>query len=255
MIIDHILLSEVFHISGDAVWAVPRPRHHPHPRSRFLRSDLRLQLNFDWFHSTLPPELDCCDEAFLNEDRLQPENMQRCLNLEIDGQCIAFTRWTIINLLKDVRPCILRSDTFCTGGQSVGHVEKARAHREQMNAVTAFIDGSQIYGSDLATANGLRESGGEGARLRTSSEFDNVEILPQRSQCPFSFSTDHPSALVAGDVRAVEQPGLASIQVILILMIFSDHDLVQCPDSLPERAQPDCGRVKAARRSTRHARS
>ena len=99
----HILFSEVFHVSGDAVWAVPRPRHHPHPRNRFLRSDLRLQLNFDWFHSTLPPELDCCDEAFLNEDRLQPENMQRCLNLEIDGQCIAFTRWTI-NLLKDVKP-------------------------------------------------------------------------------------------------------------------------------------------------------
>ena len=100
-----------------------------------------------------------------------------------------------------------------TGGQSVGHVEKARVHREQMNAVTAFIDGSQIYGSDWTTASGLRENGGLGARLRTSSEFDNVEILPQRSQCPFTFSNNHPSALVAGDVRAAEQPGLASIQV------------------------------------------
>ena len=118
----------------------------------------------------------------------------------------------------------IRSDTYCTGGQSVGHVEKAKAHREQMNAVTAFIDGSQIYGSDWGTATGLRDNGGLGARLLTNSEFDNVEILPQRSQCPFSRSTDHPSGLVAGDVRAVEQPGLASIQVssltLLILIII-----------------------------------
>ena len=25
-----ILRSEVFHISGDAIWTVPGPRHHPH---------------------------------------------------------------------------------------------------------------------------------------------------------------------------------------------------------------------------------
>ena len=105
----------------------------------------------------------------------------------------------------------------------MGHVEKARAHREQMNAVTAFVDGSQIYGSDWGTANGLRENGGLGARLKTSSEFDDVQILPQRSQCPFSFSTDHPSALVAGDVRAVEQPGLASIQVPALTILNSDN--------------------------------
>ena len=60
-----------------------------------IRSDQKSQLYFYWFQSTLPTELDCCDETFLNEDRLQPENMQRCLNLEIDGQCIAFTRWPI----------------------------------------------------------------------------------------------------------------------------------------------------------------
>ena len=94
----------------------------------------------------------------------------------------------------------------------MGRREKARAHREQMNTVTAFIDGSQIYGSDSTTASGLREKSGRGARLKTNSEFGHVEILPQRSQCPFAFS-DHPSALVAGDVRATAQPGLSSIQV------------------------------------------
>ena len=102
----------------------------------------------------------------------------------------------------------------------MGHVEKAKAHREQMNAVTAFVDGSQIYGSDWGTATGLRDNGGLGARLLTNSEFDNVEILPQRSQCPFSRSTDHPSGLVAGDVRAVEQPGLASIQVSSLTLLI-----------------------------------
>ena len=141
-----------------------------------------------------------------------------------------------------------RSDTFCTGGQSVGRREKARAHREQMNTVTAFIDGSQIYGSDSTTASGLREKSGRGARLKTNSEFGHVEILPQRSQCPFAFS-DHPSALVAGDVRATAQPGLSSIQVKIMI---PDHDglwrpsLNSNPDSVPERAQPDCGRLEAA---------
>merc|ERR1712088_1034999 len=155
---------------------------------------------------TLTPvaELTCCEPGFLFIDRLQPENMQRCLNLEIDGQCIPFTR----------------SDTYCTGGQSVGRVEKAKAHREQMNAVTAFVDGSQIYGSDFATAYGLRAppapGARHGARLLTNSEFDDVEILPQRSQCPFFFSTGNPSGLIAGDVRAAEQPGLASIQTLFL---------------------------------------
>ena len=127
----------------------------------------------------------------------------------------------------------------------MGRREKARAHREQMNTVTAFIDGSQIYGSDSTTASGLREKSGRGARLKTNSEFGHVEILPQRSQCPFTFS-DHPSALVAGDVRATAQPGLSSIQVNFLCQTMMVGEFQYNPDSVPERAQPDCGRLEAA---------
>lgn len=66
-----------------------------------------------------------------------------------------------------------------------------------MNGITSFIDGSQIYGSDLPTNKALRTF--KDGLMATS---DN-DLLP-----------DVNGRRLAGDVRALEMPGLASMHTI-----------------------------------------
>ena len=117
---------------------------------------------------------------------------------------------------------IFRSDIFCP---------QEGDPREQINGVTAFIDGSSIYGSDNETSIGLRDTvtvaGGNGrttsipaARLKTQ-EDGKHEALPRRSQCGFgsprkSGSNPTPDDLTGGDGRAIEQPGLTSMHTLFL---------------------------------------
>ena len=72
-----------------------------------------------------------------------------------------------------------------------------------MNGLTAFIDGSNIYGSDAETSIGLRTvrtikvrgGGGKsksfpGAKLKTQMSIGR-EALPSRSQCGFAIGKPH----------------------------------------------------------------
>jgi hypothetical protein len=70
--------------------------------------------------------------------------------------------------------------------------------RQQLNVITAFLDGSVIYGSDEATAASLRE--GEGGRLKTS----DGDLLPLDD---FGF-------FMAGDIRANENVALIAMQTV-----------------------------------------
>jgi hypothetical protein len=85
--------------------------------------------------------------------------------------------------------------------------------RQQVSVVTAWLDGSQIYGSDLARANALRAF--TGGRLLTSAgdllPFNTMGLENQnRSPLP-------PEALfVAGDVRANENIELTAIQTLFV---------------------------------------
>ena len=99
-----------------------------------------------------------------------------------------------------------RSDYACNG---------VLKPREQMNGYTAFIDGSQIYGSDKNTSDALRTK--TKGLLKTHNQFLKVPNLPTRKQCGFPI-TDRKKAedLVAGDVRVTEQPSLASIQTLFL---------------------------------------
>src|SRR5215217_6535238 len=71
-----------------------------------------------------------------------------------------------------------------------------------VNTVTGWLDGSQIYGSDAATAASLRTADGH----MKMSAGDNLPIV----------NTDQGKAFVAGDVRAQENPDLTALQVLFV---------------------------------------
>ncbi len=83
--------------------------------------------------------------------------------------------------------------------------------RQQINQITAFIDASMVYGSDLERAQALRTRDGTG-RLKTSSG----NLLPfNTSSLPNDGGTAS-SLFVAGDIRANEQVGLTAMHTLFM---------------------------------------
>ena len=86
--------------------------------------------------------------------------------------------------------------------------------REQLNAITAYIDASQVYGSDDERGRALRTLDGTG-RLKTSAgnllPF-NVDGLPNAA--PTGAPAE--SFFVAGDFRANEQVGLTVMHTLFV---------------------------------------
>ena len=74
--------------------------------------------------------------------------------------------------------------------------------REQINEITAFIDGSNVYGSDAVTAAALRTF--VGGKLN-SQLVSGQELLPQSG-----------GNFIAGDVRAEEQVALTSTHTLFV---------------------------------------
>jgi hypothetical protein len=83
--------------------------------------------------------------------------------------------------------------------------------RQQLNTDTAFIDASQVYGSDNARALELRALDGTG-KLKTS----EGDLLPYNIH-GFPNSPDtSPTYFLAGDVRANEQVGLTAVHTLFM---------------------------------------
>ena len=72
----------------------------------------------------------------------------------------------------------------------------------QFSAITAFVDASNVYGSDDESLAALRADDGKG-KLKTA---DN-NLLPIDEETDEEF---------AGDVRAIEMPGLASMHTLFV---------------------------------------
>lgn len=84
--------------------------------------------------------------------------------------------------------------------------------QQQLNAITAWIDGSQVYGSDAERARALRTLDGTG-RLRTS----DGDLLPFNTEgLPNAPADDAPGFFLAGDLRANEQIGLTAMHVLFV---------------------------------------
>jgi hypothetical protein len=75
--------------------------------------------------------------------------------------------------------------------------------REQINAITAFIDASNVYGSDSSTATMLRVP--DSYLLKTEYDEDLGDLLPE-----------YGVFFMAGDVRANEQIGLTAMHTLFV---------------------------------------
>ena len=96
-----------------------------------------------------------------------------------------------------------RSDAICN----------QNGHREQINALSSYIDGSNIYGSDISVSEGLRTK--DGGELRV---HELGPTMPTRKDAGFeSGHGQNPKDLIAGDIRAIENPGLASLHSLFLM--------------------------------------
>jgi len=85
--------------------------------------------------------------------------------------------------------------------------------RQQINQITAFIDASNVYGSDDIRALELRTL--EGGRLKTSSgDFLPYNTAGLHNAAPPPLAPE--DYFLAGDIRANEQPGLTALQTLFV---------------------------------------
>ncbi len=85
--------------------------------------------------------------------------------------------------------------------------------REQINTITAFIDASQVYGSDVQRARALRTNDGTG-KLRTSA---NGRFLMYNTMgLENDGGNQRTDLFLAGDVRANEQAGLTAMHTLFV---------------------------------------
>lgn len=90
--------------------------------------------------------------------------------------------------------------------------------RQQFNEITAWIDGSNVYGSDQDRADWLRRFDGGKLNVTTHSTGDLLVTRGDDADAPHMAMDGEmgPSTFVGGDVRANENPALASMHTLFV---------------------------------------
>ncbi|XP_035989799.1 eosinophil peroxidase-like [Fundulus heteroclitus] len=121
-----------------------------------------------------------------------------------------------------------RSAPACGTGYSAYNFGGKANQRQQMNALTAFLDLGQVYGSDEKLALFLRDFTGDAGLLRVNTEFKDYgrELLPFHSLdvqvCATRRRITHDSnarevpCFIAGDGRLNENLGLISVHTLFM---------------------------------------
>ena len=171
------------------------------------------------FDSSSPDELIKCDDICQNNAPCfpipVPENDTR-----IRRQCLPFTRSSAV--CGTGAPSLLLKENNNNRG----------IHREQLNAITSYIDGSQIYGSTNEMAGRLRqynEGGNPTGYLKMGLETSaGRRLLPfdndpnSKIDCSTGIHKNRSDCFLAGDIRVNEQVGLISIHTIF----YREHNRV-----------------------------
>lgn len=109
-------------------------------------------------------------------------------------------------------------DPSGSGSQTIplnrSYYEMINGVRQQVNAITAYIDASNIYGSDEERAFALRRLDGSG--LLKTSPSDRGDLLPYNTGGFDNAGGPGPSLFLAGDVRANEQAALTAMHTLFM---------------------------------------
>lgn len=111
--------------------------------------------------------------------------------------------------------------------------------RTQFNAITAYIDASNVYGSDDERATALRTLDGTG-RLLTSGD----NLLPFNTPGLPNAPSDSDALFLAGDIRANEQVALTAMHTLFVREHNRIADSIR--DAMPELAGDDVYKLARA---------
>lgn len=107
-------------------------------------------------------------------------------------------------------------DPLNTGTQTLSFhrsqfIQRESRPRNQINSITAYIDGSNVYGSDETRAAALRSF--EGGKLKIS----EGNLLPRNTEgLDNAGGAENPSLYLAGDIRANENVGLLAMHTLFV---------------------------------------
>ncbi|NWX05292.1 PERM Myeloperoxidase, partial [Caloenas nicobarica] len=119
-------------------------------------------------------------------------------------------------------PRMLRSNSCMPFVQSASVCNPRTFTREQINAITSFIDASTVYGSEDSMAKSLRNQTNQLGLMAVNQNFTDagLELLPfenkTKSVCVLTNETMNIPCFKAGDKRVTENLGLSALHTIFL---------------------------------------